>query len=597
MSPQNDIPRNIAAEEATIGSVLIDPEAITWVDLEAEEFYLKKHAVIWRALLKMHQHGQPIDFITLSEELARHRQLSTAGGQAELARLARCVPSATNIDAYAQMVHEKAIDRAAIEISTDLASAAYNPNGKLFEILPEIQARVADLAPRPDDDDEEDEVDEVPPLPEEIVIDDDLAATAGTWIDQYIDYANNVSPMTPRAFHESAALWLISSAVARRVVLKMAFDNIYPNLWVAWVAPSTLFGKTTSMNVATRIAYNTFPHLMAAEDMTPEGLILDMAGHEPSNLSQMTIEDQASWTKRRDYSAQRAWAVDEFSGLLASSGKDYNAGLLTTLMKFYNCQETYERVTAGRGMQTINHSYLTLLAASTPAALTKYLLSDGLWSNGWWPRFALLAPESKRPGWAEPTEQDPPSLLIARVRKIYERLPDPAWPDPPADVPAKLGPGSFNLWNRYNRALRYDLLNDALDHRLWAAYGRLPVTALKVATLLAVLDWPEADPIPTVEGRHVMRAIVITEQWRRSAHRVLLLATHQAEDKLAQRIIQQIQKRSGGATLRDLYKSMRRTKTKTIERVLSDLVMRGELQEIEYQNPRGGPKTKKYVVG
>lgn len=593
---QHEEPRNITAEEAAIGSVLLDHSVLNQIDLQPEEFYLQKHQLIYKALLRLHEAGRPIDFVILSEELAKHGDLEKIGGSAELARFARAVPSAYNIDEYARMVREAYHKRLAIQIASDLATAAYNPNGKLTESLPQIMARLDNLRPQPEEDNDEPQTDEIPALPDAIEIDESLAATAGTWIDEYIAYANNVSPMTPTAFHESAALWLVSSAIARRLFLNMAFDKIYPNIWVAWVAPSTLFGKSTSMNLARRIALQVYRHLLCAEDMTPEGLILDMAGNEPSNLGQMTIEDQAAWTQRRDYAAQRALTMDEFSGLLATAGRDYNAGLLETLIRFYDCTEKYTRMTAGRGMQTINNSYLTLLASSTPTALAQHLMSERLWGMGWWPRFALLAPATDRPSWAEPTEQEPPTQLIDRIRKLYERLPEATWPDPPPDIMARLGPGAFDLWNRYNRALRYDLLDDALDQRLWAAYGRLPVTALKVATLLAALDWPENESIPTLDLRHIMRALLITEKWRVSAHRVLDLASSESEDRLAQRIIKQIQKEPGGVTLRDLYKSMRRTKTSKIERVLADLVTRGELREIEYQNPRGGPKTKKYVI-
>jgi len=321
-----------------------------------------------------------------------------------------------------------------------------------------------------------------------------------------------------------------------------------------------------------------------------------MAGMEPANLAQMPIDDQQSWQERRNFSAQRAWTMDEFSGLLASSGRDYNAGLTETLMRFYDCTEDYKRLTAGRGLQIVRNSYLTLLAASTPTALASHLTNERLWGMGFWPRFTLLAPDNNRPEWSEPREQDAPTALIEQLRAIYNRLPKPRWPEPLTDIPATLGPGVFNLWNQYNRALRYDLLTDDLDHRLWAAYGRLPVTALKVAMILAVLDWPEADPTPRIEMRHMHRALLITESWRASVHRVLNLAMSAAEDKLTQQVIQRLQSQPEGMTFRDLYKVMKHIKPSQIETVLNNLVLRGEIREIEYQNPRGGPKTKHYTI-
>jgi hypothetical protein len=592
--------RNLQAEQATLGCILIDETLIDQIDTRPSEFSLLKHKLVYEAMLDLHDQDRPIDMITLQEMLAHRKQLHKVGGLPFLSQLSLDVKSAYNIHEYARILRDAWIRRTALNIAEDLSNSAFHANGTLPSELEEIRARLGDLLPQPEQEDDADEISDVPPLPDPVqeLINSDLAAQAGTWIDEYVAYAANVSPMTPVSFHESAALWLVSSSVARRVVLKMAFDHIYPNLWFAWVAPSTLFGKSTSMNLARRIALQAFPHLLTAEDMTPEGLIGDMSGREPNNLAQMTLQEQTAWQDRRDFAGQRAWTMDEFSGLLASAGRDYNAGLIETLMRFYDCTDKYSRLTAGRGMQTIKHSYLTLLSASTPTALTQHLMSERLWSMGWWPRFALLAPESNRPAWQEPKAQPPPDKLIDQIRTIYKRLPEPTWPEPTPDIPARLVGDSYRIWNRYNKALRYELLDsDCLDQRFWAAYGRMPVHALKVSMILAILDWPEGDDLPPVYPRHVMRGIQIVEGWRQSAHRVLDLASNQAENKLQQRIIQLITKNPGGLTLRDIYKRMKRTRPKKIEGMLDDLTLRGELRQIDYQNPRGGPKTQKYVVG
>lgn len=586
-------PHNVQAEEAVLGALLIDATLLERIDLHAADFYLKKHAWIFEVIRDLARRGTAVDYITVTDELDHRQQLDRVGGAAFVARLGIDVRNPYNIHEYAQIVRSCAVKRSVVRLAEEMATTAYNSNGDLPTKLLTIHTQIADLLPESQEEDANDE--EVPAL--DLVLDEGLAGEAGAWVDEYIAYAMNVSPMTPRAFHESAALWLVSSAVARRVVLNMSFDKIYPNLWIAWVAPSTLFGKSTSMNIAQRMAQQVYGHLLTPEDMTPEGLLLDMAGIEPQNLVQLRLEDQQSWQERRNFSAQRAWTMDEFSGLLASSGRDYNAGLIETLMRFYDCTEEYKRLTAGRGMQVIKHSYLTLLAASTPTALASHLTDERLWGMGWWPRFCVLTPESARPAWAEPREQDPPTEIVSRLQQIYERLPVPKWPEPLSNIPAILAFGVFDLWNAYNRALRYDLLTDDLDHRLWAAYGRLPVTALKVATLLAILDWPVGQSMPQIERCHMMRALLTTERWRVSVHRVLSLALNEADDKLTQRIVHRLAANAGGMTLRDLYKSMKGTKPKTIERILADLVLRGEVREIDYQNPRGGPRTTKFAIG
>jgi len=60
--------------------------------------------------------------------------------------------------------------------------------------------------------------------------------------------------MTPDQFHESAALWLVGVAVARRLYLPMSWGRVYPNLMVVWIAPTTLFHKSTALEIARSLA-------------------------------------------------------------------------------------------------------------------------------------------------------------------------------------------------------------------------------------------------------------------------------------------------------------------------------------------------------
>ena len=590
----NLTPSNAEAEQAVIGSVLIDPEGITRIDLTPQEFYYLRTRMLYAAILDLHRAGKPLDFIILAEELEHRKQLEQIGGVAYIAQMLNYVPSAINIEHYAQLIRHAAQQRAALAIAEELAKAAHNAtNGDLAHALLSIQNQLHALTPQPETP-AATAAPAIPPLPE-IGLEPDRAARGG-FIDAYTAYAVGVSPMTPTAFHTSAALWLLSSAVARRLVLNMSFDRIYPNLWIAWIAPSTLWGKSTSMNLARRVALGAYAHLLTPEDMTPEGLMLDMSGNAPQNLPQMRMEDQNAWNERRNYAAQRAWTMDEFSGLLASAGRDYNAGLIETLMRFYDCTEKYDRLTAGRGLQCIHSAYLTLLSASTPVAVAGHMINERLWGMGWWPRFIILAPETRRPAWAEPLQQEPPAALIAQLAALYKRLPQPRWPDPIADIPVLLGPGVHDLWNRYNKVLRYDLLTDELDGRLWAAYGRLPVHALKVATLLAAADWEGATP--RIELPHITRALLLTEEWRASLHRVLELANQESGDRLRQLLIYQISRADPlGATMRDLLKACgRRFKVFEIEHALEELLLGGDIISTENGNPRGGPKTNRYVL-
>jgi replicative DNA helicase len=77
-------PHSIEAEEAVLGSVLIDPEAIYRVSsfLKADDFYIVKNQWVWSACLALHERREPIDFVTITRELTARNQLDELGGPA-----------------------------------------------------------------------------------------------------------------------------------------------------------------------------------------------------------------------------------------------------------------------------------------------------------------------------------------------------------------------------------------------------------------------------------------------------------------------------------------------------------------------------------
>lgn len=434
----------------------------------------------------------------------------------------------------------------------------------------------------------------IPPLPDSARLDPGLGIGAGAWIDVYTGYARAGSPMTPLSFHESAALALAATAIAGRLVLHMPFDDIRPNLFIAWVAPTTLYRKTTGMNIARKVAWNIFSHLLAPQDTTPEAFLSDLAGQQPANYATMTTDEQQAWAKERNFAAQRGWILDELSGLMNNAGKDYNAGLLESMLRFYDCDPSYTRSLRGQGRISVKNSCLTLLGASTPQAMAYHLNSETLWGNGWWPRFAILTPDPGRPEWKEAEDRAMPPEYEQGIRNLYERLPHPKWPDELPTETVVLAPGVYDAWTKYNRAVSYELLTPDLPAQLWGSYGRLPAIILKVAMILAALDWPEGQPC-RIELVHLARAQGITETWRASVHRAIAGATETPSNKLLRRVIQFLS-RAGedGITMRDLCRAMRDKLPGEIELALTDLITAGMAEKLNPEPGRRGRPTDKY---
>jgi len=126
-TPDKMIPHNIEAEEAVLGSLLIDPEALFRVSpfMKGEDFYIQQNAWIYEAIFTLHERREPIDFVTLCDELERREQLAEIGGAAYITRLINAVPSAIHVEAYAHIVEHAAIRQRLISAASQIAQLAY----------------------------------------------------------------------------------------------------------------------------------------------------------------------------------------------------------------------------------------------------------------------------------------------------------------------------------------------------------------------------------------------------------------------------------------------------------------------------------------
>ena len=423
----------------------------------------------------------------------------------------------------------------------------------------------------------------VPELPSPARPDASIAADAGSWIDSYVQYGHSVSPMTPSIFHEATGLVISSTAIARRLHVSMPHDEVFPNLYVLEIAPSTIFAKSTGINVGRRLAEQKIPFLLAPQESTPEALMSDMAGREPTHFDKLTVEDQHIWRDERDWCAQRTLIIDEGSGLLALCAKDYGSGLTEFLLKLYDCNPRYSRSTRSQGRLTIRNAYFNLLTASTPSAMAPYLGPEKLWSDGLWPRFALLSPEGGRPPFQRAKPVGPPGAHIWEpISRLWERLPGQTYPSvaQPVDVP--FNRAALQKWHAYDEALRYTLIADDTDERVRTSYGRMPTHVLKVATLLAAMDWPASDPNPRIGLPQIHRAIAIVERWRASLHRVLEGGAVAEENVKLSRVIRQVSLAGlGGISARDVCRAMRDLPGSEVRKLLDQAVSTDEIEAIQ----------------
>ena len=126
-APDKLVPQNVEAEEAVLGSLLIDPEALFRVSpfLKSDDFYIQKNGWIYETILRLHERREPIDFVTLCDELERQGRLEEIGGAAHVTHLINAVPSAIHVEAYGRIVEQNAIRRRLINAASQIAQFAY----------------------------------------------------------------------------------------------------------------------------------------------------------------------------------------------------------------------------------------------------------------------------------------------------------------------------------------------------------------------------------------------------------------------------------------------------------------------------------------
>ena len=130
-------PANVEAEQAVLGSLLIDPDAIVKVSttLRDSDFYREPHQWIYGALQALHERREPADFVTLVDELERNERLEEIGGPAYITQLINSTPTAIYVDHYARIVERTATLRRLIGAANQIAELAYDESHDVNEVV------------------------------------------------------------------------------------------------------------------------------------------------------------------------------------------------------------------------------------------------------------------------------------------------------------------------------------------------------------------------------------------------------------------------------------------------------------------------------
>lgn len=139
---------NIEAEEAILGGILVDPEAIGRVAemLKPESFTLRSHQAIFEASLTLHSQGKPTDLTTITTWLSDQKLLEKAGGQLKLVQLLGQTVSATNIDQYGLLISDKQTRRNLVKSAHKIIELAEDTSQDLETVIQKSEEQIANIA-------------------------------------------------------------------------------------------------------------------------------------------------------------------------------------------------------------------------------------------------------------------------------------------------------------------------------------------------------------------------------------------------------------------------------------------------------------------
>jgi replicative DNA helicase len=143
-------PQNLDAEESVLGAMMLSPAAIAAVSevlaSDGREFYRESHGKIYRAALALYAKGEPVDAITLVDELDERGELEDVGGKVRVHELAALVPASANAGHYAHIVRENAVLRGLIRAGGEIARLGWERPGETTELMDRAEQVLFDLS-------------------------------------------------------------------------------------------------------------------------------------------------------------------------------------------------------------------------------------------------------------------------------------------------------------------------------------------------------------------------------------------------------------------------------------------------------------------
>jgi len=390
-------------------------------------------------------------------------------------------------------------------------------------------------------------------LPEEPTRQYITTHTPHDWLDEYIQYSRQLSPRGFNALHEVAGLWAMSATIAGRVVIYFGGKLRHTSLMFTAVARSSVWVKSHTIGIAEKVLVDAGQSFrLLPTKASPQAIIEEMSNNqralqiiremeEASGEPLTKLASELSYLKEElgrlfANEGQRAWYISEFGSKIIA-GMMRAGSVLADFSDFL--RDINEKVgreyvyrTRGHGRETISNPYLAIIADTTPADIRPYTAAGApLWSNGFFPRFALIAPTSDetpskaRVAYEHCQESAAPHSLTSVIAKIDERLDYRKNYHSPLQKFKMVY--SAEIWNAIYEYETWIDKNRLETEDLDGTYARLVFEqSVAIATLLATFDGHHE-----IQTRHYQRAKEICERIRRCTEDFYIRMTQTAMDQ------------------------------------------------------------------
>lgn len=415
--------------------------------------------------------------------------------------------------------------------------------------------------------------------PHTVAPDGTQAPSPTAWIDAYVAWASKRSPLTPLHFHEGIAFSLTACAIAGRVCAQTPQGKVYPNLYTLLLGKTSVYAKSVALDLSQEVAEAArISDRIISSVFTPESVVGELAGDTPTNLKDLNDELQDRWRLAVRWGAQRTFRLDEAGMFFNALSRDYNAGFADLWMKLYDCPQTVERTTYKHGLHVIQQPVVSCLFATTPAGIAPILRNQGMWLNGFWPRWNFcvgggytdMIPSIYSP---------PPEELVQPLKLLGDFKLSAHSADNPLVVPIE-----EEVIRAYEAVLEGNRRKtmDNEDGYMEAVYGRLHTKRLKLAIILASLALPDKEIRVTLPFWDATKRFVT--QMELDIVEAIRQVRKSDKATLEDRIIRYLKRNGKTATFRDVGR-FANLSAEELDRIVGSLVNLGYCKANQATHP------------